>query len=285
VTGSSVFDFQGDGVAEVVYNDECFLHVYDGRTGEDVLTEPRPNSSRTSYEYPIVVDVDADGNSEFVVVANNDQAVGRDNCPQAYAAVYGVDVADLPADIATGTNGVYSFGDPGDRWVLTRPIWNQYSYHVSNISAAGVVPAVEEDNWTVDGLNNYRQNVQGRGIFNAPNLAVSLEATEACAQAAVRLSAVVTNAGSRGIEAGVTLEFHRLAPLPEELVATATTTAPLLPGGSERLTVTIEDVPNDTDLEFEVRVDPAPEGESGLVAECDEDDNDARAAARCEPIG
>lgn len=285
VTGSSVFDFQGDGIAEVVYNDECFLHVYDGRTGEDVLTEPRPNSSRTSFEYPIVVDVDADGNSEFVVVANNDQAVGRDHCPEAYAEVYGVDISDLPDDIATGTNGVFSFGDPGDRWVLTRPIWNQFSYHVTNVSAAGVVPGMEENNWTVDGLNNYRQNVQGRGIFNAPDLEVSLVATEACSENAVRLSAVIVNAGSRGIAAGVPLEFHRLLPLPEELLSTASTTAPLLPGGNERLTVTVSGIPSDTDLEFEVRVDPALEGEPGLVAECDEDNNNARATARCEPIG
>jgi hypothetical protein len=31
VTGSSVFDFEGDGRAEVVYADECFVRVYDGR--------------------------------------------------------------------------------------------------------------------------------------------------------------------------------------------------------------------------------------------------------------
>jgi len=32
-TGSSVFDFNGDGQAEVVYRDECWLRVYDGKTG------------------------------------------------------------------------------------------------------------------------------------------------------------------------------------------------------------------------------------------------------------
>jgi hypothetical protein len=33
VTGSSVFGFDGDGRAEIVYGDECFTRVYDGRTG------------------------------------------------------------------------------------------------------------------------------------------------------------------------------------------------------------------------------------------------------------
>ncbi len=77
VTGSSVFDFQGDGVAEVVYNDECFLHVYDGRDGREVLMTPRPSSSRTALEYPLVVDVDRDGNSEIVVPSNSDQNRAR----------------------------------------------------------------------------------------------------------------------------------------------------------------------------------------------------------------
>jgi hypothetical protein len=32
-------------------------------------------------------------------VANNDQAVDRDFCPQAYAEVYGVEVSELPDEI------------------------------------------------------------------------------------------------------------------------------------------------------------------------------------------
>ena len=39
ITGSSVFDFEGDGRAEVIYNDECFLWVYDGATGKVLLAE------------------------------------------------------------------------------------------------------------------------------------------------------------------------------------------------------------------------------------------------------
>src|SRR5690606_34005402 len=35
-TGSSIFDFDGDGQAEAVYADECFTRIYDGTSG-DVL--------------------------------------------------------------------------------------------------------------------------------------------------------------------------------------------------------------------------------------------------------
>ena len=280
VTGSSVFDFQGDGVAEVVYNDECFLHIYDGRTGAEVLTTPRPNSSRTGLEYPLVVDVDRDGNSEIVVPANRDQAVSRDNCDDAYALAFGVPIAELPDAYRTGTRGVYVLGDPGDRWVRTRPIWNQYAYHVTNVSDRGDVPAMEPDNWTVDGLNNYRQNVQGTGVFNAPNLVATLDAGAACARREIQLSTVVTNLGSRGVPAGVGVQIVQTGPGPEEVIFDGITGGPLLPGQSERITTTVTGIPTDTDLTWEVRVD----GVDG-AAECLEDDNTAVAMDRCPGIG
>ena len=81
VTGSSVFDFEGDGPAEVVYADECFVRVYAGPTGEVLFSQK--SSSCTWYENPVVADVDGDFNSELVVAANTscgDPLVGR-ACP------------------------------------------------------------------------------------------------------------------------------------------------------------------------------------------------------------
>ncbi len=278
VTGSSVFDFQGDGIAEVVYNDECWLHVYDGSTGMEVLMMPRPNSSRTALEYPIVADVDHDGNSEIVVPANNDQAVTRDHCPPAYMTALGT----VPAEFASGTHGVYSFGDPNDRWVRTRPIWNEYAYHVTNVDDHGGVPMSELDNWTQPGLNDYRTNVQGAGVFNAPNLTVTLSVVAQCNVSSMILSAVITNAGSRGVPAGVLVQLYQTTPGPEMLVGTAMTMGPLLPGGSERVTVTVTGVPNETDLVYEVRVDGA--SSTMPVTECHEDDNSATDGDRCNGI-
>lgn len=279
VTGSSVFDFQGDGVAEVVYNDECWLHVYDGSTGAEVLMMPRPNSSRTALEYPIVADVDRDGNSEIVVPANNDQAVARDHCPMAYATRLGVPVASLPAEFAAGTHGIYVFGDPADRWVRTRPIWNEYAYHVTNVDDRGGIPTSELDNWTQPGLDDYRQNVQGAGVFNAPNLTATLDVVAQCRDGAMLLSAVVTNAGSRGVPAGVLVQLYQTVPTPEVLVGTAMTARPLLPGGSERVTVTVTGVPTGMDVTYEVRVDGATSAMP--VTECNEGDNVASDTDRC----
>jgi hypothetical protein len=135
VTGSSVFDFDGDGAAEVVYSDELKLWVYRGTDGA-VLYET-PLSSCTWYEYPLVADVDADNHAEIVAVANNNCGFG----PQ---------------------RGVYVFGDPAGGWVPTRRIWNEHTYHITNVAANGTIPAVELNNWDQPGLNNFRLNEFGR---------------------------------------------------------------------------------------------------------------------------
>jgi peptidyl-tRNA hydrolase len=282
-TGSSVFDFQGDGANEVIYNDECFLHIYDGRTGSEQLMEgPRPNSTRTRHEYPVVADVDLDGNSEIIVTSNRDEYI-RDKCPEKWRAHFGVATdADLPEWVRTGTSGVWVFGDPKDRWVRTRPIWNQYSYHVTNISRDGVVPKKEEDNWKVDGLNDYRTNVQGAIALNAPNLVAKLTSTARCATSEVILSAVIVNAGARGVPPGVLVEFLQTAPGAEKNVGTVMTQRPLLPGGSERVTVTVKNIPFDVQLDFLVRVDGLTSTKP--VAECKEDDNSAMTNAMCRII-
>jgi hypothetical protein len=73
-TGASIFDFEGDGKAEVVYADECFLRVYAGDTGDVLYSSPR--TSGTWLESPVIADVDKDQNTEIVV--NNAYHVG---CP------------------------------------------------------------------------------------------------------------------------------------------------------------------------------------------------------------
>jgi len=194
VTGSSVFDFEGDGVAEVVYNDELTLRIYSGPgTGVDAdgdgYNDPEvlfaaPNPSGTLYEYPLIVDVDNDGNAEIVVAANN------------YTQ-------------PSGVTGVRVFRDPLDNWVRTRRVWNQHAYHVTNINEDGSVPTPQRANWTVPRLNNFRQNVQPSGVFNAPNLvpgAVSHD--HRLCPSGVVLRGVVRNDGSQGIGAGLWVGFY-----------------------------------------------------------------------------
>lgn len=68
ITGSSVFDFEADGQAEVVYADECFVRVYKGTTGEVIFSQYR--SSCTWYENPLIADVDGNYRADLVVPSN-----------------------------------------------------------------------------------------------------------------------------------------------------------------------------------------------------------------------
>jgi hypothetical protein len=130
-TGSSVFDFENDGAAEVVYSDETRLWVFSGTDGSVLFQTSL--SSCTWHEYPFVADVDGDNRAEIVAVANNNCGFG----PQ---------------------RGVYVYGDSADSWVPTRQIWNQHTYHITNVNSDGSIPVQEENNWLVPGLNNFRLN-------------------------------------------------------------------------------------------------------------------------------
>jgi len=148
VTGSSVFDFDGDGQSEVVYADERYLRVYHGSSGNVVFETP--NSSGTTYELPVIVDVDNDNHADIVVCANQLlQYQGWAPWP--------------------GNTGIRVFQDKNNRWVKTRKIWNQHSYHITNINDDGTVPAVEQNSWEVH--NTYRLNTTpGQSVTAVPDL-------------------------------------------------------------------------------------------------------------------
>jgi hypothetical protein len=137
-TGSSVFDFDGDGQAEVVYADETRLWVLDGATGAALLTESG-HTSGTVNEYPVIADLDGDGNAEIIVPNDN--------------TTYGISV----------------YGDADDNWVSARQVWNQHAYSITNVNDDLSIPATPESNWP--DYNSFRQGAPGS--FNptdAPNV-------------------------------------------------------------------------------------------------------------------
>ena len=76
-TGSSLFDFDGDGQAEAVYADECFTRVYDGKTGTVLFSAKR--SSTTSIEGPVIADIDNDGSAEILMGSDANHSCYNDN--------------------------------------------------------------------------------------------------------------------------------------------------------------------------------------------------------------
>ncbi|MCU7935406.1 MAG: VCBS repeat-containing protein, partial [Candidatus Thiodiazotropha sp. (ex Dulcina madagascariensis)] len=215
-TGSSVFDFDGDGSAEVVYRDELFLRVYRGSDGGVLFQTPM--SSCTWYEYVLVADVDADGNAEIVAVANNNCGFG----PQ---------------------RGVFVFGDANDNWVATRQIWNQHTYHITNINADGSIPAVEPNNWQIAGLNNYRLNefLPDEGAStDAPDLIPSfIRQDQTHCPVSVDITARVGNGGALAAPSGTSVSIYLGDPSAGGvLLGVVPTTRSLAPGEYEDITVT-----------------------------------------------
>ncbi|HEU0034347.1 MAG TPA: VCBS repeat-containing protein [Kofleriaceae bacterium] len=105
-TGSSVFDFDGDSRAEVVYGDECFTRVYDGITGKVVYSRFR--TSCTWYENPLVVDTDADFNAEIVSTSNQNCNVTCPAVDPIFDGVQCLDDSDCPSTTSCGRD------QPGD---------------------------------------------------------------------------------------------------------------------------------------------------------------------------
>jgi hypothetical protein len=245
-TGSSVFDFNGDGRAEVVYGDECFVRVYDGPTGQVIFSQGRFSS--TWQENAVVADVDGDAAAEIVLSASG-------TCATPYCAEYDASFAGLPckdkedcpggacdagycrcaSDQECGGSfsctaplpstpgsgnvcrtkhegcqpGIRVYRDARDHWAGSRRIWNQHAYHVTNVEADGVVLSKDkvQRNWQTAGLNNFRQNVQGSvGPLPSADLTVK-EVTVSCGGPKPTLSAKVCNRGGAGADAGVPVSF------------------------------------------------------------------------------
>ena len=206
-TGSSVFDFQGDGSASVVYSDECFMRVYSGIDGEVELE--LPNSTGTILEYPIIVDVDKNGRSEILVVAN-----------------YINHCSHIPG--YEPRRGLFVYEDPNDRWVRTRSIWNQHAYFIDNILDSGALPAELGRHW--ESHNTFRNNRQGEIPLNAPDVAVTdVQTNRGACPPNLSLTATIRNMGSAGIPAGLPVSL--ILSETGQILQTELITEPISPGG------------------------------------------------------
>jgi hypothetical protein len=205
ITGSTVFDFDGDGRPEVLYADEQVFRVFDGATGIERIS--LPNGSGTIVEYPIVADLDADGQAEMVVVAN-----------------------DLFS--SRSPNGIRVFA--GSEWVGSRSVWNQHAYHIDNINDDLTVPRVPVQSWKTH--NTFRLNKRVDGDPRAvPDLTVGYLRAADGGAAGSQLTVRVGNTGAYAVPATTRLAVYSSnpalgTPTASALVGTATVGAELQPG-------------------------------------------------------
>lgn len=277
-TGSSVFDFLGNGRNEVVYNDECLLMVFDGQTG--IPQFQHPNTTRTASEYPIVVDVNGDSRTNIVVAANNDQfnrdcATPIQNRPDRYPECH---EANPPAWCTVGTTGVLALQDPEDRWVRTRRIWNQFNYHIENATDAAQAPTSPAMPWQTH--NTYRANRQGEIPLNAPDVVVSsVQAHANNCPLHIEFQATIQNLGMSAIPSGLPVSLFDIDR--DERLLTTSISQPISPGGTVVLQFSYE-VPTglfNQPLNFLVAAN-----EDGSTAKLSQDCNPESAEYIVEPI-
>lgn len=212
---ASVLDLDGDGIYEVAWNGkEQGFTLFSGLDGSVLSNEPDPNIiSLTGTDYPLIADVDGDGHAEV---------------------------------IAAALKGVRVFGY-GTAWGDARPLWNQHSYHITNINDDLSVPASEAHSWDVH--NTYRTQTPLRAPL--PVYAVALTHTVGLDGLAVLTDTfnVAPTFGAApdygwdysqtGAEAVVTrtfdLQLNSLQPGESRLVAQGTEVAYSLPSGQNRL--------------------------------------------------
>lgn len=148
-TGITAFDFNNDGILEIVHRDEKALNIIDGFNFPPKIIASIPCLSGTWNEMPIVGDFR--------------------NLKQSNICV---SCGFVPYDI-TGKLTIFGPPDSSAPWAPARGIWNQYNYHVLNINDDLTVPRVQKNNATYKNgrYNNFyvqESLLDSNGIYRRP---------------------------------------------------------------------------------------------------------------------
>ncbi|MEI6410561.1 MAG: FG-GAP-like repeat-containing protein, partial [Bacteroidota bacterium] len=182
ITCSSVFDFCGDGSADVIYRGQSFLQIIDGKTG---LVSWQDNcTSLTHIENPLVLDVDNDGQTEIVIECGTNGSLDNGTVV-AYEAI----------------------GTPG---IASRKVWNQHGYFNTNINDDLSVPRYQQNpNIVYDSLRlNTFMNQYFNPTFPSPNGAINLTSLS-CKGDSLEATLTICNAGDNKLPALTPISIYR----------------------------------------------------------------------------
>ncbi len=145
VTVSSVFDFCGNGAAEVIYRDQDSLYIFDGSTG-DVKVQIHCQSA-THIEMPVIADIDADGETEMLITCGPGPTNGN----------------------------VIAFKSANRPWSKSRPVWNQHAFFNTNINDDLSIPIQQQNpNIIRDSvIMNTFLNQYSNPVFPLPDLEIT----------------------------------------------------------------------------------------------------------------
>ena len=241
-TGSAVFDFEGDGAAEVVYADENDVFAFDGATGAVKMREAS-HSSATCSEYPSIADVDNDGHADIIYTSS------------AYSG---------------SETGVTVITDADASWMAGRPVWNQHGYSITHIEDDGSIPAVPDVNW--DSYNSFRSGDMAAaegGLLTDAVPVLHDVCNDECDQGHLYITVSLGNMGMTTMPAGVPLTLYSEG----AALATEYTTEELEPGeGSKGMVFDLD--PELVGDVVSVKADVSDAG--SVLAECNEDNNNLK---------
>lgn len=207
-TGSTVYDFNGDGISEIVYRDESNLRIlYGGAApfpaGVDAQRNwlSTPCFSVTSDEYAVVADVDNDGETEIAVC-------GRIALPP------------LPQfnDRYRGRLRVYE--SDGFPWVPSRNVWNQFNYFIVNVNDDLSIPANQLQHHLElpaagSGIRPFNTYLSQRPVLNDNYLpeiplpdVVAIVVDVSCLADSMILSVNICNQGNKVFPSGAPVAFY-----------------------------------------------------------------------------
>lgn len=172
----SLYDLDGDGAMEVLHAGQDAFRILDGRTGAERFVDWE-HSSWTAIEYPVIADVDVDGQAEIVVVSNEDTIV-----------------PEIWSDPTRTRAGVTVYEHDGDGWASAEPGWPVWHWARRDVDYRGQV-ITEEVPWTQE------HNLLRAGPMPAisrPELSVRVVdgCVAACGpEGVVQLAVEVANAG------------------------------------------------------------------------------------------
>ncbi len=206
VTGLSMFDFNQDGKAEIVYRDETQLRIIDGSTATPSNLAVISSRSDTGLEMPVVADIDNDGQAEIVI-------------------------GDQTGLATSGTGYMKAYKSDAQPWAPARNVWNQLGYHNTNIDDQLKVPAYEQNysfiftpnpgtgaGATQRPLNNFLQQASPRDrngllVYPSSDAVISNVSVGCSVGNTVVVTYTITNNGEAALDASTPIRFYAGDPL------------------------------------------------------------------------
>ena len=146
-TGITIFDFNNDGIQEILYRDQHILKIINASVIPPIDLDSLHCKSGTLHENPIIGSLGGTNDAKICVTC---------------AEYLGVNNARLT---------VFGAPDSLPGWAPARGIWNQYNYHILNINDDLTVPKMMKNNATYKNgkYNNFfvqESLLDSNGMYN-----------------------------------------------------------------------------------------------------------------------